>query len=132
MRLGEKQELFARLLPRLLDRAHALGFDVRVGEVERGAEQAAWNATHCRRCRLEEAPHHPGSHAFLPIGIRESVHRKRLAVDLMLFKDGEYITDSVEYKPLGDWWKSQHELCCWGGDFPGDGGHFSLAHEGVK
>ena len=35
MRLGEKQELFARLLPRLLDKAHSLGFEIRLGDVFR-------------------------------------------------------------------------------------------------
>jgi hypothetical protein len=32
---------------------------------------------------------------------------------------------------LGKYWKRQHPLCRWGGDFQ-DGNHYSLEHEGVK
>lgn len=32
MTLGDKQELFMRLLPRLIDKAHELGFEIR-GEI---------------------------------------------------------------------------------------------------
>ena len=31
MKLGEKQELFMRLLPRLIYKAHELGFEIRGG-----------------------------------------------------------------------------------------------------
>lgn len=35
MKLGEKQELFMRLLPRLIDKAHELGFEIRGGDLFR-------------------------------------------------------------------------------------------------
>ncbi len=139
MRLGAKQELFARLLPRLLDKAHELGFEVRVGEVYRTEAQAEWNADHCRKCQLERSAfvHHPNGggvkHTFVAIGIRDSLHRKKLAVDLMLFKDGEWLKESEDYTELGVWWEQQNELARWGGRFSNpDGGHFSLHHRGVS
>ncbi|HEY7867061.1 MAG TPA: M15 family metallopeptidase [Psychromonas sp.] len=68
-------------------------------------------------------------------GASKSVHKKRLALDLNLFIDGEYITDGncLEYKLLGDYWKASHELARWGGDFSsGDANHFSFEYKGYK
>lgn len=59
-------------------------------------------------------------------GSKTSMHISRLAIDLMLFRDGEYLTDSADYKPAGEYWKSLDKANCWGGDFhQPDGNHFS-------
>lgn len=139
MRLGEKQELFARLLPRLLDKAHELGFTVRLGEVLRFEQQAEYNATHCRECKSSEAVHSTAyaksggkkaDHAFRPIGIRDSLHCKKLAIDIILFRNGNVCWDRDSYEPLHDYWESLHELCArrirW------DAGHFSITHGGKR
>lgn len=113
MRLGEKQELFMRLLPRLIDKAHELGFEIRGGDLFRdprvfgamGEKKGYGNAYSC--------------------------HKAKLAIDLNLFKDGEYISDTDGHRPLGEWWEKQHDLTCWGGRFA-DGNHYSITHEGVK
>jgi hypothetical protein len=110
--LLDRQWLFARLLPRLIDKAHELGFEVSVGEVYRTPEQALRN---------EQAG----------TGIRHSLHTLSLAVDLRLFRDGKYLVASPDYKLLGDWWEQQNPVCSWGGKF-GDGNHFSLEWEGRK
>lgn len=62
-----------------------------------------------------------------------SVHKVRLAVDLNLFVDGDYIADGQHYayKDLGDFWKSLDEHARWGGDFK-DANHFSFEHQGSK
>ena len=68
-------------------------------------------------------------------GFKNSNHRKRLAVDINLFKDGVYLTDSADYEPLGIWWEQQsgEYECAWGGRFSNpDGNHFSYEHEGVR
>lgn len=64
-------------------------------------------------------------------GHPNSVHRKRLAVDLNLFKDGKYLTATEDHRVLGEWWKQQHPLARWGGDFE-DGNHYSFEWDGVK
>ena len=133
MKLGQKQQLFARLLPRLIDKAHELGFEVRVGEVQRGEQQAEWNSTHCAKCKKTKSASHPG-HRFTPIGIRKSLHRQKLAVDLTLFAAGQVRWNTESYSDLGKWWVAQSGddfECCWGGHFR-DAGHFSIGHGGRK
>lgn len=130
VRLGEKQELFAHLLPSLIRKAEQLGFKVRVGEVLRFEHQARWNAEHCRKCKRHKAQSHSG-HKFKAIGIVNSLHRQKLAVDLIFFDGGKPCWDTSSYTELGEWWEQKHALCRWGGGW-GDGGHFSLTHGGRK
>jgi hypothetical protein len=118
MTLGEKQRRFCYLVGKLILWAYDQGYELTFGEATRSAEQAARNAA-------------------AGIGISNSLHTKRLAIDLNLFidVDGEmvYQTISEAYKPLGEYWKSLDPSCCWGGDFKKkDGNHFSFEHEGVK
>lgn len=110
MTLRAKQSLFARLVAALIARAYTLGYEVTLGEAWRTPEQAALNAKK-------------------GIGIKNSVHIVRLAIDLNLFKNGSWLKASEQYQPLGEWWEQQNELCRWGGRF-GDGNHFSFEHEG--
>ncbi len=132
--LGLKQELFMRLLPKLVTKAHALGFDIRGGELLRFEAQARWNATHCRKCKQTKGQHRPLgriAHKFIAIGIVMSLHRLKLAIDLILFRDGKPCWNSDDYRELGEYWESLHPLCRWGGRFRNpDGGHFSIAHQG--
>lgn len=59
------------------------------------------------------------------IGIKESLHTKRLAIDLLLFDDdGTYLTQSENYATMGEAWESLHPACRWGG--MADGNHFEL------
>lgn len=115
MTLGQKQRLFTRYVARLIEFAYANGYELTFGEAYRTPEQASLNAQ-------------KGT------GIRNSLHQLRLAIDLNLFKDGKYLTRSEDHKPLGEFWKSLHPDCCWGGDFKpnADGNHYSLTHEGRK
>lgn len=115
MTLGEKQRLFTRLVARLIDFAYANGYELTFGDAYRSPEEAARNAR-------------SGT------GIANSLHTQRLAVDLNLFRDGAYLTDSEAYRPLGEFWKTLDPACCWGGDFQSrpDGNHFSITHNGIK
>ncbi len=113
--LGQKQRRFLPLVAKLIDFAYAQGYELTEGEGYRTPEQAALNAQH-------------GS------GIANSLHTLRLAIDLQLFKDGIYLTDSTAYKTLGEYWKTLDPDASWGGDFHSrpDGNHFSLSWGGIR
>ena len=112
MTLGNQQREFTRLIGRLIEHAYVSGYELTFGEAYRPPEQAALNAA-------------KGT------GIKNSLHTRRLAVDLNLFKDGVYLTQSEHWRDLGEWWERQHPLCRWGGRF-GDGNHLSMEYGGVK
>ena len=50
-----------------------------------------------------------------------------------LFKDGKFLTSSEDHRTLGEFWKTLHPDCCWGGDFSRpDGNHYSMEWQGRK
>ena len=106
MTLSEKQRLFSKLLADLIQWAYKKGFEVTMGECFRTPEQAALNAQ-------------KGT------GIANSLHTKRLAVDLNLFVEGQYQPTTEAHRPLGEYWESLNPLCRWGGRF-NDGNHYEL------
>jgi hypothetical protein len=55
-------------------------------------------------------------------GSEVSFHKKRLAIDLNLFKNGRYLTSTKSHEPLGLFWESIGGT--WGGRFD-DGNHYS-------
>jgi len=72
-------------------------------------------------------------------GSPNSLHRSRLAVDLVLrvdgvVQEGKTPESIANWKVLGDYWKMIGGT--WGGDFTGasagDYNHFSLEHNGYK
>lgn len=63
-----------------------------------------------------------------PYGVKDSFHHKRLAIDLNLFKNGVYLTETKDHKELGEFW--EYIGGTWGGRW-GDGNHYSLG-EGTK
>ena len=140
MRLGAKQELFARCHAKLLLKAFELGYEVRQRELGRGAAQCKYNATHCGSCAATKAEHYGSraDHDFHPIGIADSLHGDYLAIDLYLRKPGgKMLWASEHYQALGEYWESLHEFCYWGGrtDKIGDrlrhdAGHFSITDRG--
>lgn len=112
MTLREQQSLFVRLVGVLIEWAYQQGYELTFGEAYRTPEQAARNA-------------------LIGVGTRNSLHVERLAIDLNLFIDGVFQHDSAAHKPLGDYWKSLHPLCRWGGDFKRpDGNHYSMTRGG--
>lgn len=108
--LGQKQRRFARMLPRLIDKAHELGFEVSLGDAYRDPRVFG---------KVGEK---------LGYGNPLSAHKERLAIDLNLFKDGRWLPNTEDHRPLGEWWKEQGGS--WGGDF-GDGNHYSIEHNGI-
>ena len=111
MTLKEKQIKFAKLLPRLIDKAFSLGYDVTLGDAFRD----------------------PRVHGEMGVkkgyGFSRSCHKLKLAQDLNLYKDGKYLDSTEDHRILGEWWEQQDPLCAWGGRFK-DGNHYSFKHDG--
>lgn len=112
MTLREARCLFSHHVALLIMEAQHLGFEVAIGEVVRDQRTAAANAAAGK-------------------GISNSVHLLGLAVDLNLYRDGKYLTLTSDHAELGAWWKAQHPLFRWGGDFTRqDGNHYSMTWGG--
>ena len=109
MTLLEAQQRFARLLPRLLSYANLQGYQVTLGETYRPQETVELYALQGR-------------------GASGSLHSLRLAIDLHLFLDGVFLTQTEDHARLGRYWESLDPLCRWGGRFRTrpDGNHYSL------
>lgn len=61
-----------------------------------------------------------------------SLHYLGLADDTSLYdKDGNWLSDTESHRPFGEYWKSLHPACRWGGDFSKpDGNHYSITFGG--
>ena len=112
--LREKQSRFVRYVGRLITFSVNAGYDLTFGECYRTPQQAQWNAEH-------------------GLGIANSLHTERLAIDLNLFRNGDLVTGVSDYQPLGEFWESLSTDCAWGGRFAKpDQYHFSIAHDGRR
>lgn len=100
MGLRQKQSIFARMVADLILWAYDQGYEITFGDA------------------YAKTGHKTGS-----------LHYNRLAIDLNLFKDGQYLQTTEAHQPLGDYWESIGGT--WGGRF-NDGNHYSLAHNGMK
>lgn len=136
--LGALQRRFTLSLAKLIVHIYDSGFEASVAESYRSDEQAELNAlTDAGRIRVAlltkgEFPSLAAAiKASTSHGIKASVHRNRLAQDLNLFKNGVFLTSSIDYKQFGDWWKALNPEARWGGDW-GDSDHFSFEFNGVK
>jgi hypothetical protein len=94
MSLRERQSKFALMVAKLIIWAFDNGYEITLGD------------------------------AYAKVGhIAGSFHYQRLAIDLNLFKDGDYLTSTKDHKPLGIYWESIGGS--WGGRWQ-DGNHYSL------
>lgn len=115
MKLGDRQKAFAKLVPRLIDKAHDLGYEVTLGDAYRDPRV------------------HGNVGEKKSYSSANSVHKDKLAIDLNLFKNGKYLTSTEDHRKLGEWWEKQHELARWGGRFKNaDGNHYSFEWQGRK
>ena len=100
MTLREKQSKFVRMVALLIQYATEKGYELTFGDA-----------------------YAHGGHML------NSLHYKRLAIDLNLFKDEKYLTTTEDHRELGEFWESIGGA--WGGRFR-DGNHYSLEHGGYK
>lgn len=106
MSLSELQQTFALNVARLIERIFQQGYACTLGEALRTQEMADLYAKQGK-------------------GIKNSLHLKRLAIDLNLFKEGKYLTDTESHRPFGEWWETLDPLNRWGGRFK-DGNHYEM------
>ena len=100
MTLRQQQSNFAKKAALLILYAYELGYEITLGD--------AWAKT----------GHKDGS-----------FHYKRLAIDLNLFKDGKFLTETKDHETLGLFWESLGFQCVWGGRFTNpDGNHYQYEH----
>jgi len=129
MKLGERQELFMRLLPRLIDKAHELGFEIRGGSLFRDPRLHGGKGVTSVMHWLED--HYPEIHTkaemagYSHYGSKNSEHKDKCAIDLNLFRNGVFLFTGEDHRDLGSWWEAQHPNCRWGGRFQ-DANHYEL------
>ncbi len=113
--LSIKQRKLVRLVPRLIDKFYELGYELSFGDAYRDP-----------RCDY---------------GHQNSSHRRRIAIDFNIFKNGVYLEEGIHFKEVGEYWESLDLDCRWGGRFSEselgagdgwDGGHFSIAYRGMS
>ena len=135
MNLGKRQEIFMRLLPRLIDKAHELNFEIRGGSLFRDPRLHGHKGFPDIMTWLEanypvayEAAKAAGYSAY---GSRTSLHKDKCAIDLNLRNTrtsrgpSGMVWSTEGHRELGEWWEQQHELCRWGGHFQ-DGNHYEF------
>ena len=103
MTLREKQSKFVLMISELINYANSNGYELTFGDAYRSP--------------------------LVPYGHERSLHKKRLAIDLNLFKNGRYLSSTNAHRQLGEFWESIGGA--WGGRFR-DGNHYSLEHGSMK
>ena len=109
--LRQKQSRFALMAGRLILKAYELGYEVTFGDAFRDPRV------------------HGAIGIKLGYGATSSCHKLRLALDLNLFRNGEFLEGTEAHRVLGEWWEAQGGT--WGGRF-NDGNHYSLEHQGMR
>ena len=105
--LGQKQRRFTKLVGQLIAYAYANGYELTFGRAYDEPEST--------------------------VGIPNSLHKIRLAIDLNLFANGVWLKTTEAHRPLGLYWESLAPDCTWGGRFKKpDGNHYSITHQGVR
>lgn len=109
MNLQQKQSCFAQNMAKLIIHLDSIGLSCSIGEVFRTSEQATLYEQQGK-------------------GIKDSLHCKKLAVDLHLFNSyGKYLQEKSDYSPLGEYWESLNPANRWGGNFKRvDSVHFEM------
>ena len=111
--LGQAQRILPLMVRDLITFAYAEGYELTFGDAYRDPRVFGTF----------------GSKKEGAYGRWKSNHKRRLAVDFNLFKDGVYLTKSEDYTSLGEYWESLGGS--WGGRF-NDGNHFSIQFQGIR
>ena len=105
--LRQRQSKFAFMFARLLLEIESRGYEVTFGDAFRDPRV------------------HGKFGEKKAYGAANSFHKLRLAHDINLFKDGEFLEKTEDHQQFGEWWEAQGGS--WGGRFKKpDGNHYSL------
>lgn len=97
--LGREQEAFMADVEKLLGYIHSNGYTLRGGELTRiPAQQEIYIADGKSRTA-------------------NSMHLKRCAIDLFVFKNGKWLKTKGDLQLIGDFWESLGEKNKWGGNW---------------
>ena len=108
-----EQAIFAQNIGKLIDFIYSKNYSCTLGDAYRTPEQAALYAKQGK-------------------GIVDSLHCKRLAIDLNLFDTSlKYLPQGDDYRTFGEYWESLHPQNRWGGRFKTlvDSNHFEMKDE---
>lgn len=106
MSLVDEQWAFLQDVAKLINHAAQYGYVLTGGELLRTEEQ---QALYVKR----------GASKTM-----RSKHLEKLAIDLNLFINGQYVSDKAGHAPLGEYWKSLSPKNKWGGDWGWDANHY--------
>ncbi len=105
--LVNRQIEFSRKIASLIAHAYTLGYGITLGDAYRDPRVFG------------------DTSESIGYGHANSNHKRRLAIDLNIFIDGEYITDNLPYKKLHSFWK-----LLGGSMIENDLNHFSIKYKG--
>lgn len=114
-KLSQCQYCFALDVIRLLIYMNNQDYKFTFGEAMRSREQAE-------------------IYAAKGIGLKNSLHCKRLAIDINLFdQQGNYLTTTESHRIFGEYWESLHPANKWGGnsEYGADGNHYERREPGT-
>ena len=111
MSLGNKQRDFTLMIATLILWAYENGYEATLGDAYRDPRVFG---------KVGEKKGY---------GQKSSCHKMRLALDINLFKNGKFLTETEDHKELGEQWEIMGGT--WGGRF-NDGNHYSLSYNGFK
>ena len=97
--LREEQSIFSFDVCRFILWAHELGYEVTFGEAQRPIE-------------MQKIYYESGRSKTM-----DSLHIKRLAIDLFFFKDGLLLASKEEMQQIGNYWEAMCAQNTWGGNW---------------
>ena len=104
MNLIQNQRQFSKDVATLINHIFDEGYSCSLGEAWRTKEQAEWNVAH-------------------HVGILNSLHCSRLAIDLNIFDNqGHLLSKPEQWEKFGCFWENLDPANRWGGRFKGTHG----------
>ena len=108
---GQMQRKFTQMVGKLIEYAYANGYELSFGDAYRD-------------------PRSHGKWGFkLGYSAAHSQHKRRMAVDFNLFRNGRYLVRTEDHRELGEFWESLGGT--WGGRW-NDGNHDSVEYGGYR